>query len=86
MDSQLIPTQPIKSKLTVDHGNQEILRPGHKMELSEQKISDIQEHFKSRNRPPDKYQEVNIRCQCGWNGEESAMVRPRLLSQNHLLK
>ncbi|EAW06931.1 putative meiosis specific protein Hop1 [Aspergillus clavatus NRRL 1] len=74
MDSQLVPTQPINPSVAVDHDSSNIVNSDHKFELSEQKISEIQEHLKSRNGSPGKNQERTIRCQCGWDSEESAML------------
>ncbi|RHZ69383.1 hypothetical protein CDV55_102220 [Aspergillus turcosus] len=74
-DSELVPTQPINPRAAVDHTNKGDAHSGHGTILSQKKVAEIQKHVGPRDRTLGGANEnqQSVRCQCGWDGEESAM-------------
>ncbi|KAM0094498.1 hypothetical protein ACP6JD_001963 [Aspergillus fumigatus] len=74
-DSELVPTQPINLRPAVDHVNKGDVHPGHGTILSQKKVAEIQKHVGQRGRTfgEGNQNQQSVRCQCGWDGEESEM-------------
>jgi hypothetical protein len=75
-DSELVPTQPINLRSAVDQANKGDAYPGHGAILSQKRVAEIQKHLGPRDRTLSEgnRDQQSVQCQCGWDGEESAMV------------
>lgn len=79
-DSDLVPTQPVNLEIdTEGTATQDTLGTPHKMHLSRKKALRIQEYLQMQipglaKKNADDQDSRIVKCQCGWDGEESAMV------------
>ncbi|RHZ65847.1 putative meiosis specific protein Hop1 [Aspergillus thermomutatus] len=75
-DSELVPTQPINPRAAVDHASKGDAHTGHGTILSQKKVAEIQTHVRPRDSTLSEGNEnqQSVRCQCGWHGEEQAMI------------
>lgn len=79
-DSDLIPTQPIKDMAAGVDAGTTVQNTEHEMRLCEKKRLQIQEFLRSQNLGlagiTNNQDNGMVKCQCGWDGEEPAMVSP----------
>ena len=79
-DSDLVPTQPIKDMAAGVDAGITVQNTEHEMRLCEKKRLQIQEFVRSQNLGlagiPNNQDNGMVKCQCGWDGEEPAMVSP----------
>ncbi|KAG2418035.1 hypothetical protein HFD88_001135 [Aspergillus terreus] len=76
-DSDYVPTQPMNHEATLGQPNIVALEKGEKFVLNERKAREIKEHLHSQMLLPNNVELQNveaIKCQCGWNGQEAAMI------------
>ncbi|PKY00797.1 putative meiosis specific protein Hop1 [Aspergillus campestris IBT 28561] len=76
-DSALIPTQPIQSDILSEKDTPAPVEQ-NKSRLKQIKVDKIREHARGQIRDRQGNQEqdqASVKCQCGWEGEEKAMVR-----------
>ncbi|RAL03820.1 putative meiosis specific protein Hop1 [Aspergillus ibericus CBS 121593] len=86
-DSDLAPTQPLKPSVTLEDGNASLTK-SRKFVLTEESRNRMQEYLRSQDLDASKKVEDQsaIRCQCGWEGEEAAMVECAFChTRQHLL-
>ncbi|GMF79549.1 unnamed protein product [Aspergillus oryzae] len=77
-DSDLIPTQPINPDVAIEDNYNSTLQLDSRWSLPEERIAKIREHLRLQkptfNLPHSETQSQGlVRCQCGWNGEETEM-------------
>ncbi|KKK13584.1 hypothetical protein AOCH_002751 [Aspergillus ochraceoroseus] len=78
-DTDFIPTQPLRASLVAGPDNMEATGQcqTHRFLLSRRKMEEIREYFDSRNSGALRNGEIwrhAVRCECGWEGEEKAML------------
>ncbi|KAF7619638.1 meiosis specific protein [Aspergillus flavus] len=78
-DSDLIPTQPINPDVAIEDNYNSTLQLDSRWSLPEERIAKIREHLRLQkptfNLPHSETQSQGlVRCQCGWNGEETEML------------
>ncbi|SPB52237.1 unnamed protein product [Aspergillus niger] len=81
LDGELAPTQPIKPGTTFENGN---LTKSRRFVLTEKSRYRIQKYLHSHHSIATRTAEDQnrVRCQCGWDGEEEAMVSLQLIDCN----
>ncbi|PYI11599.1 meiosis specific protein Hop1 [Aspergillus sclerotiicarbonarius CBS 121057] len=86
-DSDLAPTQPLKPSVTLENGNASPTK-SRKFVLTEESRHKMEEYLRLHDLDASKKVEDQsaIRCQCGWDGEEAAMVECAFCrTRQHLL-
>ncbi|KAB8273398.1 meiosis specific protein Hop1 [Aspergillus minisclerotigenes] len=78
-DSDLIPTQPINPDVAIEDNYNSTPQLDSRWSLPEERIAKIREHLRLQkptfNLPHSETQSQGlVRCQCGWNGEETEML------------
>ncbi|KAE8316400.1 meiosis specific protein Hop1 [Aspergillus transmontanensis] len=78
-DSDLIPTQPINPDVAIEDDYNSTPQLDSRCSLPEERIAKIREHLRLQkptfNLPHSESQSQGlVRCQCGWNGEETEML------------
>ncbi|PLB50160.1 hypothetical protein P170DRAFT_404963 [Aspergillus steynii IBT 23096] len=78
-DSDIVPTQPISPDKAPEIANGVAQKLAPIVALSPEKTTRIRE-FRSSSKPSlstdtDDLEQVRVRCQCGWEGEEEAMIQ-----------
>ncbi|KAE8339212.1 hypothetical protein BDV24DRAFT_136467 [Aspergillus arachidicola] len=78
-DSDLIPTQPINPDVAIEDNYNSTPQLDSRCSLPEERIAKIREHLRlqkpTSNLPHSESQSQGlVRCQCGWNGEETEML------------
>lgn len=77
-DSDLVPTQPIRTVSTADIARTVVQDMEQKMCLSQKKALQIEEFSRMQipalARGTENLTNGLVKCQCGWDGEELAMV------------
>ncbi|KAB8204311.1 meiosis specific protein Hop1 [Aspergillus parasiticus] len=78
-DSDLIPTQPINPDVAIEDNYNSTPQLDSRCSLPEERIAKIREHLRLQkptfNLPHSESQSQGlVRCQCGWNGEETEML------------
>ncbi|KAL5355156.1 HORMA domain-containing protein [Aspergillus floccosus] len=88
-DSDYVPTQPMNYEATLGQPNIVALGKGEKFALNERKAQEIKDYLRSQIVLPNNagLQNVGaIKCQCGWNGQEAAMIECAFChTRQHLL-
>ncbi|GAB1203210.1 hypothetical protein APSETT445_001837 [Aspergillus pseudonomiae] len=77
-DSDLIPTQPINPDVAIEDEYDSTTQLDSKWFLPEERITKIREHLRLQKQTLDLPRSESqsqglVRCQCGWNGEETEM-------------
>ncbi|KAE8132254.1 meiosis specific protein Hop1 [Aspergillus pseudotamarii] len=79
-DSDLIPTQPISTDLAIEDNYNSTPQLDSRWSLPEERVAKIREHLRLQkptfDLPHSETQSQGlVRCQCGWNGEETYMLK-----------
>ncbi|KNG84254.1 putative meiosis specific protein Hop1 [Aspergillus nomiae NRRL 13137] len=79
-DSDLIPTQPINPDVAIEDEYDSTTQLDSKWFLPEERITKIREHLRLQKQTLDLPRSESqsqglVRCQCGWNGEETEMLK-----------
>ncbi|PWY94465.1 meiosis specific protein Hop1 [Aspergillus sclerotioniger CBS 115572] len=73
-DSELAPTQPLKPNITLENDNESPTK-SQKFALTDESRHKVQEYIHLHDLDAWKKEDQGtVRCQCGWDGEEAAMV------------